>query len=162
MRNYSEQGSEIDISGMDKAEVLAALYNAARPLGMGFLQYKPGDMPIEEARKLLADSPYFDYVHGRVMKIRLTSNTLNTRFYDRDNGTGAALRVIDALRRTGKASNIITKAQHLDGLKESAQDANERMNVETPKSTVPGVYNLGLHEQKHHLEPAVKKALGEK
>ena len=31
--------SVIDLIGLDKAAVLAALYNASRPLGMGFVQY---------------------------------------------------------------------------------------------------------------------------
>lgn len=37
----------MDISGLSKASVLAALYNAARPQGMGFLQYDP--KPMSEA-----------------------------------------------------------------------------------------------------------------
>ena len=38
---------KIDISGLDKADVLAALYNNSRPLGLGFLHATPEDMTHE-------------------------------------------------------------------------------------------------------------------
>ena len=72
----------MDISKLDKAEVLAALYNRAQPQGMGYLHYKPEDMTVDEARKMLDDieeqghRPYFDYVHGRVMKVGLGSDEM--------------------------------------------------------------------------------------
>ncbi len=43
----------ISINGLDKAAVLAALYNASRPQGMGFMHYDPKPMEVEEARTLL-------------------------------------------------------------------------------------------------------------
>lgn len=89
----------INIEGLDKAEVLAGLYNNSKPLGMGFLHYKPTNMTIEEARELLKEYTAFDYLHGRVMKINLTSDIeFEEYLYDRDNGGGAAQRVIDRLR----------------------------------------------------------------
>lgn len=84
----------IDISKKDKAEVLAALYNASHPLGLGFLQYDPTPMTADEARKLLAETTYFDYLYGRVMKVDLSTDTLNPWLYDRDNGAGAAERAL--------------------------------------------------------------------
>ena len=89
--------NEIDISKLDKAAVLAALYNASRPLGMGFLHFTPEDMTHDEAAELLKQAgewPYFDYVQGRVMKIDLNSDMLNTELYDRDNGAGAGAAAI--------------------------------------------------------------------
>ena len=84
----------IDISKRDKAEVLAALYNAAKPQGMGFLHYTPDPMTKEEAVALLAKDTYFDYVKGRVMKVDLERDTFDPRLYDRDNGDGAAARAL--------------------------------------------------------------------
>ena len=81
---------KIDISRKDKAQVLAALYNASRPIGLGFLQYDPTPMTVEEARELLKQTTYFDYLKGRVMKVDLSGDELETRLYDRDNGDGAA------------------------------------------------------------------------
>ena len=87
----------IDISKKDKAAVLAALYNHARPQGMGFFQYDPTPMSDEQAREILKNGTYFDYVRGRVMKINLECDTLNPWLYDRDNGDGAAAKAISTI-----------------------------------------------------------------
>jgi hypothetical protein len=85
----------MDIKGISKAKILASLYNASRPQGMGFLQAKNGDMSEAEAQKLLDDGhTYFDYLYGRVMKIDLSGDELRTALYDRDNGHGAAEEAI--------------------------------------------------------------------
>jgi hypothetical protein len=102
----------IDIHDLNKADVLRVLYNNARPLGMGWLQYEPGNMSPEEAESYLADpdsqdngvfgshgQTRFDYLKGRVMKVDLSGDELNPRLYDEDNGTGAAARVIATLRQ---------------------------------------------------------------
>lgn len=58
--------------------------------------------------------PYFDYLYGRVMKVDLSSDeSFEERLYDRDNGTGAAQRVIDRLRN-GTARAPKTGTCHLD------------------------------------------------
>lgn len=88
----------VDISNKDKAEVLAALYNNSHPHGMGFIQYNPEPMTIEQARELLKQTTYFDYLVGRVMKISLESNTVHTWDYNKDNGNGAAERAISQCR----------------------------------------------------------------
>ena len=87
----------INISGLNKAEVLAALYNNSKTQGMGRLHYTPEPMTIQEANELLNQSHYFDYLKGRVMKVNLTSDSLDTWGYDRDNGKGAAYRAISHL-----------------------------------------------------------------
>lgn len=84
----------VDISNKDKAEVLAALYNNSHPHGMGFLQYDPEPMTVEQARELLKETTYFDYLKGRVMKISLDGNTVYTGNYNRDNGYMAAENAI--------------------------------------------------------------------
>ena len=80
----------IDISKTDKAKVLVALYNNASSQGLGILHYTLKEMTIAEAQELLKEQTYFDYLNGRVMKVDLKGNELNTTFYDRDNGQGAA------------------------------------------------------------------------
>jgi len=87
----------IDLKGRDKADVLAKLYNASRPLGMGFLHFDPKPMTTKEARTILdGGQTYFDYLKGRVMKVDLSKDTLDPWLYDRDNGQGAAERAICA------------------------------------------------------------------
>lgn len=95
----------IDIKGLDKGAVLAALYNASQPLGMGFLHYDPALMTADEGRALVDDQmkrtsefgqprAYFDYLKGRVMKVEVSLDTLSPGGYDRDNGQGAARRAL--------------------------------------------------------------------
>lgn len=90
--------NSISIKGLNKAAVLAALYNHAKPLGMGFLHFTPEPMTLEEAGQLLKKGMRFDYLKGRVMKIDLDKDEMRTDFYDRDNGNGQA---IFALKEAG-------------------------------------------------------------
>lgn len=90
----------IDITDLDPVDVLVALYNAAKPQGMSFVSYTPENMTKEEAKELLAGGErYFDYLKGRVMKIKIGSERLDERLYDRDNGDGAAARAIRSIER---------------------------------------------------------------
>lgn len=90
----------VDIKGLGKAEVLAALYNNSKPQGLGFLHFDPPKMTVEEAEEILKQTTDFDYLKGRVMKVDLSSDDgFEEWLYDRDNGNGAAQRVIDELRR---------------------------------------------------------------
>ena len=105
----------ISLEGLKKADVLAALYNGSRPLGMGFLQYDPEPMTTEEAAECIVRHTsirfngepiiYFDYLKGRVMKVELAGDELDPRPYDRDNGPGAAALAIKSLREMGSANN---------------------------------------------------------
>lgn len=87
----------IDISNKSKPQVLAALYNASKPQGMGLLQFTPAQMQESEAAQLLTEQQYFDYLKGRVMKVDLSGESFDPYLYDRDNGQGAAQKVIDSL-----------------------------------------------------------------
>ncbi len=88
----------ISIKGKDKSAVLAALYNASRPMGMGHARFDPEPMTADEARDILSGSRCFDYLNGRVMKVDLSSDDEFDEFlYDRDNGSGAAQRAVDSV-----------------------------------------------------------------
>lgn len=92
--------TRIDIKGLDKAAVLAALYNASRVQGLGFLQARNGDMTAAQAAKIIKEAgTYFDYLHGKVMKVDLSGDDFFAGLYDRDNGAGAAERAIAHLRK---------------------------------------------------------------
>jgi hypothetical protein len=99
--------SSVNISGLDKAELLAALYNRAIVLGLGALHADPADMTAEEAATHIAqakhpraksESIYFDYLKGRVMKVDIGGDEMTTAVYNRDMGPGAAEAVVAALR----------------------------------------------------------------
>lgn len=89
----------INIEGLNKGDVLAALYNGSKVQGMGFLQAVEGYMSRKIAEDLLKQRTYFDYLFGKVIKVDLSSDIeFEERLYDRDNGIGKAQRMIDQLR----------------------------------------------------------------
>ena len=94
----------VDVSGLRSEAVLVALYERAQPQGLGFLHYDPAPMSEEEATELLLIATddeglqRFDYLKGRVMKVRLGGESFDPRLYDRDNGPGAAASAIEGLR----------------------------------------------------------------
>lgn len=93
----------VSIVGLDRASVLAALFNAARPVGLGVLHFKPEHvMDRDEAESLLQRSESFDYVEGRVLKVHLKKEAteFNPWAYDRDNGDGAAEKAVSVLRQS--------------------------------------------------------------
>ncbi len=62
----------INIEGLDKAELLAALYNNSQPLGLGFLKGLSNSMTLKDANVFIKEKGLsFDYLNGRVMKINL-------------------------------------------------------------------------------------------
>ena len=87
----------INISELDKADVLIALYENSKPQGLGWLQemVPHSTMTREEANELLEQTTYFDYLKGRIMKVDLSGDEFNPVLYDRDNGEGAALKAIN-------------------------------------------------------------------
>ena len=90
----------INIKGIDKAAILAALYNASKQQGMGFLQSRGStSMTVEDAQKEIdaGYGAYFDYLHGRVMKVEISKGEIDPWLYDRDNGDGAAARALAPL-----------------------------------------------------------------
>ena len=93
----------VNFKGIPKHKVLQALYDNARAQGLGFLHYTPAPMSEEEAKSLLGEQTYFDYVNGRVMKVDLRGDEeFLEHLYDRDNGPGAAARAIESLRETSE------------------------------------------------------------
>jgi len=118
--------AKVNIAGLDKANVLAALYNNSRPQGFGALRAKAGDMTVDEARTYLETGDdhaqdfelvresrakyderlYFDYLNGRVLKVDIGGDEFDSWGYDRDLGQGLAERVITRLRETGEISKI--------------------------------------------------------
>ena len=95
----------MDIRNLCKARILKALYNRSRPQGMGIFHHDPKPMTDEEAKALLANQTYFDYVKGRVLKVNLKGDYLETALYDRDLGHGAAeMAILEEFTRPEKVA----------------------------------------------------------
>ena len=93
--------AEIDITGLSRAQVLAALFNASAPQGMGVFQAKRGPqvMDLETAEEITRQYLVFDYLFGRPLKVNLSGQSFDPQLFDRDNGgNGTAQKIIDQLR----------------------------------------------------------------
>lgn len=105
----------MDVTGIDKAKLLAALYEETRPVGLGVLHDKGGMTPEEAAEIIAHMAPrsapmalHFDYVAGRPIKVSIVDNpdgttTLHRAYlFDRDAGRGACERAVEwARKQTG-------------------------------------------------------------
>lgn len=150
----------IDLKGLNKAAVLATLYNASKPQGMGFIHYDPTPMSVEQAEKLLEQGTYFDYLMGRVMKIDLKGDTLDTWGYDRDNGEGAAQKALESLQATSNPANAEILHTHSVNTVRSAQQVQSKLGESTKAKDGNGFLKvtLGLSDVKNVLAPKVAKA----
>lgn len=133
----------VDISGLDKAAVLAVLYNAAAPHGLGFLQteHAPEIMTVEDAhrsiegrghdhmaavRKFLPFIPgpvlNFTYLYGRPLKIDISGDRASPQGYDDHHGEGAVAHAIGQLRATGLVCSDEVYAAHVQRLEREVRE----------------------------------------
>ncbi len=154
---------KISLQGLDRTEVLAALYNASRPQGMGFLRYDETPMTKEQAQELLDATPngYFDYLRGRVMKVDLSGDDFSPRLYDHDNGPGAAEEAIKALQLSGDVNPISVQVAHEDGKHRAADILREQLPGETTISRYPDG-SVSMHLGLNDVADTVKTVLDAK
>ena len=89
--------ADVNIAGMDKAAVMAALHKYSKAAGLGVL-HDIGPMDVDACRMYIARYGLCtEYVGGRVMKVDLSGDTFNSWLYDRDNGRGRAQCAVDTL-----------------------------------------------------------------
>ena len=121
----------VDIKGLDKARVLKALYEHSHVQGSGFLQAVPdGVVTVEHCKMLLGSQTYFDYLHGRVLKVDLSGDEFDERLYDRDCGEGAAQRAVDSVRAEQEGGG--DAAGSADGeKKELTMEEKEKLTKDT-------------------------------
>jgi len=136
----------VSTGGLERDAVLAALYNAATPRGLGFTHYDPLPMGSATAHRVIhergndlhhqihklrpeifpAPRPRltlaFDYVYGRPLKVNLTdADRLNAEGYDRIHGEGRAQLVMDILRSSGDPADPRIMELHHHALRLEAQ-----------------------------------------
>ena len=94
----------VNIEGLPKPRVLAALYNNSRPVGVGQYQFNPDHkMTYREAEKLLENKTTYDLLYGRVMYFTMEpdateiDNTLYDKYLKDD---GRMERVINDIKKS--------------------------------------------------------------
>lgn len=144
----------VSIKGLEKAAVLAALYNRATTENARLLQYDPASMTVEQARKILCSFErvtkkilfweievkpadkyiYFDYLKGRSMKVDLSNNEeFDAGQYDLYNREGAnregAEDAIKSLREIGDVNPLATQTAHRAGLLIALEENDGPSNI---------------------------------
>jgi hypothetical protein len=160
-KNYSRKGGYMNIKGLKRPAVLAALYNASKPQGMGFMHYDPKPMTEEEAEKILNKvGTNFDYFKGRVMKIDLSKDEVNTGGYNRDNGPDAAEKAVAELVKSNQVITPAIVSTHIANTIAAAADVMGHIHEETTFSVEGGTaaIRLGLSDMAPYLRPAIKRA----
>ena len=101
--------SEIDITGIDKKQLLKELWKNSKTAGFFTMSGMPapGCNDAEIDRVFSSQDCYADYLCGRVIKTSFKTNKLNPWGYDRDNGAGAMQKVVDAVR-AGRSTSAST------------------------------------------------------
>lgn len=128
----------VNIAGLDKSEVLVALWQASKTQGRGFLEFLgSGELTLEQAKREIEsrkytgfdgkDSIYFDYLNGKIMKVDLGQDAFDSSLYDRDNGDGAAQQAIDNLKLAHKVAAKVTNGN--DVFKTVLEEVAEAENL---------------------------------
>jgi len=92
----------IDISGLDKVELLERLWS--RQIVASFFRMSGRPSPAFD-RKRAADAvkaDYIDYFCGRCIKTDLSKDVVDPRLYDRDAGAGAFAEIVAEMRAAKK------------------------------------------------------------
>lgn len=105
----------IDISDKDRNEVLAALYNASTPAGMGFAQYNPMPLTKEIASMYFEQFGQpdkdgviaFKWVMGRPLNCKFIENLVYVAGYNNDNEWGLAQRAISTCPNLNKKNKTL-------------------------------------------------------
>ena len=135
--------SKISIEGLSKPAVLAALYNASKPQGLGFMHYDPTPMTEEAAQQVIEQVGLrYDYLKGRVMKVDISGNEFGVWGFDRDNGDGAAKHAIDALRNTGKVNDDSVAEAHKANAVKSAEGFERHLNTDTATTSHDNIADI--------------------
>lgn len=128
----------IDITGINKAALLAALFNSSKPMGLGFYAQGHNTRMTAQAAQATIDQKMhmkydFDYLQGRVMKIDISGNAMDPGGYDRDNGPGAALKVVEAIR-SGQVPSLIPAVPQTNLEKAASSGDVEKAMEESDKA----------------------------
>lgn len=125
----------INIKGLNKAEVLLALWRGSHSQGISFFGRGEGSFTLEMAEKMVSELTksnhrlYFDYVYGHVIKCDITDDTFDDRLYARDCGEGTSENVIEFVRK-GKLDELKYESYDSDMTKSLLQLLGDKHNTE--------------------------------
>jgi hypothetical protein len=109
-----EENTQVDITNMRKEAVVEALFNGTAPCGMGYIANAADgqgkNYTRESAREDLlsiikrGDTMYFDYLHGKRMKLHIGRDVVDIRRYNSGaNKEGLGQRILVELKKDPSA-----------------------------------------------------------
>jgi len=102
------QDTSIDITGLDKPELLCSLWQGTKTIGLGHWEGRDDIPPAqyEAFEHLNKTRGRVDYFCGRPIKVDLTpnANEIDAHLYDRDAGQGACRRAVERVRLASRVS----------------------------------------------------------
>ncbi len=128
---------QVDCTGLAKEDVLAHLYNNAKPLAIGYFQAKTEPMGVQEAKSQLSKNSYFDYLYGRPLKINFSDYPfMDSHLYDRDQGGPGTMKgLINELKSGSSVSQDVKFTPKTDAeLKEILKNSKIEINTLTPEN----------------------------
>lgn len=99
----------VSIAGLDKAQVLEALWKGASVSSHPILAVLAADNPRPSKQELVqalsGRGAYVDYLRGRSIKCAFNEDQVNVSLYDRDNGQGRFAEIVGQLRIENRGKN---------------------------------------------------------
>lgn len=90
---------KVFIKGLDKAQVLKALFDEALPnFGTGNHSKDNKKISVSKAQSIIDEGPYFTSVGDRLLNVNLSGDAFDPWLYDLVNGEGAAEYAVAGLR----------------------------------------------------------------
>jgi hypothetical protein len=104
----------ISIAGINKAEFLMRLFNAAKPKGTnGIILYTDAlPMALSEATEILKKSNVFDYLKGRRLQVDLSTDNFDPTLYEVEVGNGSVWQIIQSIQHQNDKKNIRNLAEN--------------------------------------------------
>ena len=87
----------VDISGVDKVELLRSLWKNSNP-AIYFTMNGINPPHFDEQKAKNAVTKYIDYFDGRCIKTDISGNTASPHMYDRDYGQGKFAEIVESLK----------------------------------------------------------------
>ena len=92
------ESKEVDISGIDKVELLKALWKGMKPASF-YMRTGVPPPSFDEKTAKEAVKKYIDYFQGRCIKTDIRRNIADPCLYDRDAGPGAFAQIVANLKK---------------------------------------------------------------
>lgn len=150
---------KICIDGIDQIELFRRLYNRAKPVGLGAINFKSASINREEAEKKFGNYPYeysknFDYVDGRYIKVTFRQEE-DGKFYaissqfDKQYGDGALSEIIENLKND-QPSKVVSESEINESLDGFASHFGNQAKQAIGK--LKENFNLPLEEEPKELK----------